>query len=135
MQNDIQMIRLVVCGAHMSGMALNSQLTDLGATLVKATRTAPAYKFYALAGEPKRPGLIRTADNDAHAIDVEVWQMPSSNLGAFAGLIPAPLCLGTVYLQDGDSALGFLCEPIGMQGATDISRLASWRNYLDSLPG
>lgn len=133
MQDETQMIRLVVCGAHMSGMGLNSQLTNLGAKLQKATETAPIYRFYALAGEPKRPGLIRVKEKEGHAIKVEVWLMPSSNLGAFAMLIPSPLCLGTVYLQGGESALGFLCEPIGTQGATEITHLASWRSYLNSL--
>ena len=133
MQDNVPMIRLVVCGAHMSGMALNGQLTSLGATLQTATRTAPVYRFYALAGEPKRPGLIRTAEADAHAIEVEVWQMPAASLGAFAELIPSPLCLGTVLLENDDKALGFLCEPIGIEGATEISRLGSWRAYMNSL--
>lgn len=126
-------IDLVVCGAHMDGMALNYQLRELGAELIEATDTLPLYRFYALAGEPKRPGLIRVGESDGHAIGVEVWSIPSTNLGSFSTLIPSPLCLGTVFLKSGASALGFLCESIGLEGATDITHFGNWRNYLDSL--
>lgn len=36
--------RLVVAGAHMSGLRLNHQLTDLGGQLWKAVKTAPVYR-------------------------------------------------------------------------------------------
>ncbi len=50
---------LVVVGAHLSGQPLNSQLTDRGATLLAATRTAPHYRLYALANtSPPKPGLV-----------------------------------------------------------------------------
>lgn len=38
------MLRLVVAGAHMSGLRLNHQLTDLGAKMAAATKTAPVYR-------------------------------------------------------------------------------------------
>jgi len=127
------LIKLVVCGAHMSGLPLNHQLTRLGSNLLEATRTAPIYRLFALAGEPKRPGLIRYTEEDGHAIDVEVWLMPATNLGAFSKLIPPPLCLGTVFLENGCSALGFLCEPAGISDAKEISHLGGWRHYLQNL--
>jgi len=128
-----QHIDLVVCGAHMQGMALNHQLTERGATLVMTTETAPLYRFYALAGEPRRPGLMRVGEEEGHAIGVEVWSLPISELGSFSKLIPSPLCLGTVFLKNGSNSLGFLCEPIGLQGAEEITRSGNWRSYLESL--
>ena len=38
-------IALAVCGAHMSGLPLNRELTGRGARLIRACRTAPAYRL------------------------------------------------------------------------------------------
>ena len=54
------LIDLVVVGAHLSGMPLNGQLSQLGAQFLRATSTAADYKLYALAGQSvPKPGLIR----------------------------------------------------------------------------
>ncbi|MDG4867980.1 hypothetical protein P8631_08205 [Guyparkeria sp. 1SP6A2] len=51
------------------------------ARLAKTTRTAPAYRFYALpGGPPERPGMIRVTQGGA-AIDVEVWHVPAHVAG------------------------------------------------------
>lgn len=36
-------LALAVAGAHLSGLGLNHQLVELGAQLVRTTRTAPVY--------------------------------------------------------------------------------------------
>lgn len=36
--------QLAVCGLHLSGLALNWQLTELGARLVRACKSAPEYR-------------------------------------------------------------------------------------------
>ena len=123
-------ISVAVCGAHMSGLPLNYQLTERRARRVRATRTAPEYRFYALpGGPPERPGLVRVGNGGA-AIDVEVWSMPADRFGSFVAGIPAPLGIGRVLLEDGSEVPGFLCESIGVSGATDITDLASWRRFL-----
>ena len=51
-------INIAVVGAHLTGQPLNFQLTERGATLVRAARTAPDYRLYALKGTvPPKPGL------------------------------------------------------------------------------
>jgi allophanate hydrolase len=121
---------IVVCGAHMSGLPLNSQLTNLGAKLALKTRTAPHYRLHALtAFNPPRPGLVRDS-NHGSSIEVEVWDLPATQLGAFFANIPAPLSLGRVELTDGRRACGFLCEPHALDGAPDISALGGWRAWL-----
>ncbi|MEQ9346280.1 MAG: allophanate hydrolase [Thalassospira sp.] len=123
-------IGMVVCGAHMSGLPLNGELTDRGARLVRKTKTAPKYNFYALAGgPPKRPGMVAVAEGGG-AIDVEVWALPKSEVGGFLAGIPSPLCLGSVELEDGTMEKGFLCEGAGLVGATEITKLGSWRAYI-----
>ncbi|WP_234421708.1 hypothetical protein [Parazoarcus communis] len=66
------------------------------------------------------------------AIEVEVWELPAAELGTFLAGIPAPLGLGKVTLADGRQETGFICEPSGIEGATDISHFGSWRRYLEN---
>lgn len=124
-------ILLAVVGAHLTGQPLNKQLTERGATLVKTCRTAPDYRLYALAQTvPPKPGLERVAAGAGFAIDVEVWQMPLIHFGSFVGLIPAPLGIGTLRLEDGSEVKGFICESYALREAVDISAHGGWRAYL-----
>ena len=126
------MARVVVCGAHLDGLPLNWQLKQRGGRLVEATHSSPDYQLYALAGGPPfRPGMLRVAEGGV-AIEVEVWQLPSSELGSFLTGIPAPLGLGKVQLADGRWETGFICEPYGLEGAADISHFGGWRGYMRS---
>jgi hypothetical protein len=130
-----KMVKVAVCGAHMSGLPLNGQLLALGGKLVKATTTAPHYRLYKLSEfVPPRPGLIRM-DGGGTSIEIEVWELPVSNYGVFVAAIPAPLGIGTLELVDHDPVQGFLCECYAMNGALDISAFGSWRNYLASISG
>jgi allophanate hydrolase len=123
-------LAVVVCGAHMSGLPLNRQLTALGASLAQCTRTSPHYRLHALtAFDPPRPGLAR-CPGAGTAIEVEVWDLPAAQLGAFFRNIPAPLSLGRVELEDGRLECGFLCEPWALAGAPDVSALGGWRAWL-----
>ncbi|WPP00864.1 allophanate hydrolase [Pseudomonas sp. HR96] len=122
--------RLVVCGAHLEGLALNGQLRQRGARLLEKTVSSPDYRLYALAGGPPlRPGMLRVAE-DGVAIEVEVWELPSSELGSFLTGIPAPLGLGKVQLADGRWESGFICEAYGLAGSEDISGFGGWRGWL-----
>ncbi len=125
-------IGLAVVGAHLSGMALNRELTSRGATFVKAVATEPVYRFYALPGAPpKRPGLVRVARGGG-AVATEVWALTPEAFGDFVSQIPAPLGIGTLSLADGTTAKGFLCEAAATDGAEDITRFGSWRAYTAS---
>ena len=125
---DGQVIVAVV-GAHLSGMPLNGQLTERGATLLESTQTSAAYRFYALPGTvPPKPGLVRTGEGAP--IAVELWAMPIERYGSFVALIPSPLGIGTLELIDGRTVQGFVCEPWATQGAEDITALGGWRVYM-----
>ncbi len=124
--------RVVVCGAHLDGLPLNWQLKQRDGRLLESTQSSPDYKLYALAGGPPfRPGMVRVAEGGA-AIEVEVWEIPSSELGSFLSGIPAPLGLGKVQLADGRWETGFICEPYGLDGAQDITGFGGWRAYMKS---
>ncbi|MGB2832144.1 MAG: amidase [Methylotenera sp.] len=133
MSNNEKFIHVAVCGAHMTGLPLNAQLTSLGGKFLEETTTAPEYKLYKLNGfTPARPGLLRVA-NDGAAISLEVWQLPIENYGTFVSGVPAPLGFGTLALADGRAVNGFLCEHYATLNAIDISHLGGWRHYLKEM--
>ena len=128
--SDDGFIELAVCGAHMSGLPLNHELTSRGAMFVERTRSAACYRFHALAGGPPfRPGMLRVPQDGA-AIELEVWRLPRAAFGSFIAGVPQPLCIGTVELCGGRKVKGFLCEESGLQGAEDITALGGWRAFL-----
>jgi allophanate hydrolase len=124
--------RIAVCGAHLSGLPLNHQLVERGARLIKATHTSPNYRLFALPGTtPPKPGLVRVL-TDGAALPVEIWELPLAAYGDFVSHVPAPLGIGTLTLESGESVQGFLCETAATQGARDITALGGWRAFLTS---
>ena len=124
---------LAACGAHMSGLPLNSELTDRGASMIRACRSAARYRFYALEDfSPPRPGMVHAGSQRGYAIDMELWAVPKDRFGEVIAGVPAPLAIGTVELEDGTTVKGFICEAYAADGARDISELGSWRAYLAS---
>ena len=108
------------------------QLTSVGGVLVRSCRTSPRYRFYALPNTiPAKPGLVRAAEGatGAASIEVEVWALPAAAFGQFVARVPAPLCIGSVELEDGARVSGFLCEPLAILGARDISSFGGWRAF------
>jgi len=125
-------MRLAVVGAHLTGQPLNKQLTELSGTLARACKTSPDYRLYALANTvPPTPGLVRVSSGGT-PVEVEVWELTPEGFGTFMKGVPAPMCIGTLTLEDGERVHGFLCEPIALEGATDITEFGGWRAYLRS---
>ncbi len=120
---------VAVCGLHMKGFALNRQLTDLGAEYVKTVNTAPVYKLYSLPTFPEKPGMVKV-ENGGTGIEVEVWSLSYEALGNFLTMIPSPLGLGQITLEDETTVTGFICEPYILGHAYDISFHKGWRYYL-----
>lgn len=126
-------LKVAVVGAHLSGMPLNGQLTERGASLVQTTRTSTQYRLYALPGTmPPKPGLKRVPNQGA-AIAIEVWDIPLDQVGSFLALIPSPLGLGKLELADGTWVTGFVCEGYALDAALDVTAHGGWRAYIGSL--
>ncbi len=124
-------VALAVVGAHLTGQPLNWQLTDRGARLLKACRTSPEYRLFALPNTvPPKPGLARDAEFRGVGIEVEVWMMPEDAFGSFVAAVPPPLAIGSVHLEDGMWVKGFVCEGVALKGATEITQFGGWRNYM-----
>jgi allophanate hydrolase len=136
-------VRLAVAGAHLSGQPLNHQLTDRGGRLVASTTTSADYRMVALATTPPKPGLVRVAPSGAGvdlpvgvsrpvgvSLPVEVWELPPAGFAAVVAGLPAPMVIGSVGLADGTHVAGFLCEPVAVEGAEDITASGGWLAYL-----
>ncbi len=115
---------LFCIGAHMSGLPLNPQITNLGGRFVRIAATQATYRLHALGN---RPGLLRALNGGA--IDGEIWALPTTAIGALLNQVPPPLGFGTVLLQDGP-CLGFLAESTGIGDAPDITHYGGWRTWL-----
>ncbi len=131
--NRLDNVQVAVVGAHLSGQPLNKQLTQRGARLVKTCKTSSDYRLYALANTtPPKPGLIREDGFEGPGIEVEVWEVPTSEFGSFVALIPPPLGIGSLHLDDGSIVKGFICEPCGVDDATEITHFGGWRRFLSA---
>lgn len=117
---------IAVCGLHMRGYPLEKQMLEFGATFLRKEVTAENYQFIKLPTEPAKPGLIKRKFG-GNAIELEIWEMPLSSFGEFAALVPSPLGIGKVELQDGTEVPGFICEGYAAEDAEDISDAGSWR--------
>jgi allophanate hydrolase len=131
-------ISVAVVGAHLTGEPLNYQLTERGGRLMKSCRTSPEYRLFALRDTtPPKPGLVREREYAGRGIEVELWALPEDRFGGFVAAVPPPLAIGNVQLDTGEWVKGFVCEPLAVPGAEEITHFGGWRRYrasLDALP-
>jgi allophanate hydrolase len=114
-------------------MALNHELTVLGARYLATTRTAPDYQLFLLEGKPLKPGLLRVAAGTGAAIELETWALPVENFGRFVAAIPPPLSIGSLKLGNGQLVKGFLVEAETVANARNISGYGSWPAFTESI--
>lgn len=128
---------LAVCGAHLEGQPLNWQLTKRAAKKIITTQTAKGYRLYDLNEKAvRRPALVRDPEIDS-CVEVEIWEVPTAEMGSFLAGIAPPLALGQVQLSNGQWVQSFVCEENGIKlcaNATEISKFGGWRAYLDQRP-
>lgn len=124
---------LAVCGAHLSGLPLHHQLTDLGAEFVEQTTTGSCYRLFVLPDTtPAKPGLVRDVESPSSgAVEIEIYSLSPDSFGRFVREIPSPLGIGKVETAAGDWLSGFLAESWAVQDAEEITSLGGWRAYVD----
>jgi hypothetical protein len=127
-------VELAVFGAHMTGQPLNGQLSRMGARLLGDITTAPEYRMRALPTVPAKPGLVRVT-TDGRRVRGERWLLSAAALASLVAQLVEPMTLGRVRLEDGDSVIGFLCEPIVADAGEDISGpitndITDWRDHV-----
>lgn len=124
-----QMTYVAVCGLHMRGFPLEKQMIEHHAEFVKETVSAAKYQMVKLPGSPEKPGMIKQRSGGSE-IQLELWKMPVSSLGSFTSLIPAPLGIGKVELEDGTEVPGFICEGYAAADAEDITTAGGWKQAI-----
>ncbi|HEY5891602.1 MAG TPA: allophanate hydrolase [Chthoniobacterales bacterium] len=125
-------IQLAVVGAHLGGQPLNHQLTSRNARFVRSTHTSPHYRLYNLPNTtPPKPGLVRVSDPvvNSAGIAVEIWSLNTAAFGSFVAEVPPPMTIGTIQLEDDTWVKGFLCEPLALEGADDITSAGGWKAF------
>ena len=125
---DESRILLAVNGTLMRGLALNSNLSAVGATFVREAATAATYRLFSI--DDRHPAMIRVVHGGA-AIAVEVWSVPAAGLATILVNEPPGLCVGKVALADGSEVLGVLGEPVICEGQKDITDAGGWKSYID----
>ena len=127
----METVQLAVVGAHLQGMPLHWQLSSRDARFVRAAKTAPNYRLYAMANStPLKPALVHA--KDGAPIEVEIFELDIAAFGSFVAEVPAPLAIGTLTLDDGSEVKGFVAEPRATEGAEDITALGGWRAFVAS---
>ena len=134
-------VKVAVCGQHMRGFELHSQLEELGAVFLGEAKTASAYRLFTLPTQPVKPGMLRCSAADADkgaSIEVELYLMTTEAFGHLVASVPAPLSFGTVQIDDGSGAKGFLVEASAVlpkgdaaPGVHEITCFGSFRNWTD----
>lgn len=128
-------LEVVVAGAHMAGLPANPQLLARGGRFERLTRTAAGHALRLLATPlGPRPGLLRpvgasVAATGSGQVEVEVWSIPASELGALSTVVPEGLALGAVRLLDGSAPLGFVAAATGPYDPAELLP-GGWREHV-----
>ncbi|GAA3512224.1 allophanate hydrolase-related protein [Actinocatenispora rupis] len=126
------MALMFLSGDGMRGGRLHDQLG--GAPLVAVTRTAPAYRCFAVAG---RFPALRRVESGGGSFGGELYDLPLATLGrALLPAEPDDLELGAVELVDGAWALAtVLRRDVPERGElADITDLGDWHAYRAARP-
>ena len=123
-------IAIAVVGAHLSGMALNGELTALGGRLLE--ETADRAGLQALCARHHAAEARHAARRGRRGLVDRARTLGAvgRGFGQFVAAIPPPLSIGTVRLADGRGVKGFLVEPAAIDGARDISAFGGWRAFM-----
>ncbi|MEN9232237.1 MAG: hypothetical protein Q6L68_15165 [Thermostichus sp. DG02_5_bins_236] len=123
-------VQLAVNGTLMRGLALNGNLTQIGATFLQEAQTASCYRLWSI--RDIHPGMMRVSQGGA-AIALELWETPALGLSQLLLQEPPGLSVGRILLSDGTEVLGILAESYLCEGQAEITAWGGWRAYIESL--
>ena len=123
---QMETMSLAVCGLHKKGYPLAYQLIEKGAQYSESTKTAANYKLCKLPTNPAKPGLYEVTGGGAK-IEVDIYEVPISQMGYFLQQVPKPLTIGDIVLEDGRVVKGFLCQEYCTDSGEDITEQGMWK--------
>ena len=121
-------IKLAVNGTLMRGLALNPNLTNVGATFEREAKTESTYRLWSI--DDNYPAMLKVR-NGGVAVEVEVWRVPLAGLGIILSQEPPGLAIGKVTLHDGEEVLGVIGEPLTVEDKQEITTYGGWRAYME----
>ncbi len=119
-------LKLAVNGTLMSGLSLNPNLLNVGATFEREAKTEPCYRIWSI--DDCYPAMLKVKQGGV-AVAVEVWNIPLFGLGIILSQEPPGLAIGKVTLDDGEEVLGVIGEPLTVEGQKEITQHGGWRVY------
>lgn len=122
-------LQLAVNGTLMRGLELNQNLLAVNASFERDARTESAYRLWSIADQ--HPAMMRVQQGGV-AIAVEIWSVPADGIAQILWQEPAGLSIGKVILEEGETVLGVIGEPILCEGQRDITQFGGWRAYMAS---
>jgi len=123
----MEKVQIAVNGTLMRGLALNQNLTSVGAKFVRQDITSDCYRMWSI--NDSYPAMIQDS-NGGNQIVLEIWELTSEALLSVLNSEPPGLSLGKVQLENGELILGVLGEPYICEGMQEITRWGGWLNYL-----
>lgn len=137
--NPSTSIELAVVGAHLKGFELHWQLQKCNATFVKQAKTSKNYKLYCLpkSGPILKPGLRKINPDEETGgdnITIEIYSLPVEKFGEFVAMVPQPLGIGSVELDNGKVIKSFICEEFGYKSKStvEITKYGGWKNFIEA---
>ena len=125
---------LAVVGAHLSGEPLNHQLIDAGGVFVRAARTAPRYRLYALPDtSPPKPGLVRARAARAPPSRSRSGRCRPRRSGASSRAFRPRSASAASSSRTGAGSAGSCARATRSPAPPTSRRYGGWRAYLRSL--
>lgn len=120
---------LAVNGTLMRGLELENNLKEAGATFIKESQTAKAYRLFSI--NDRYPAMIK--DENGNNIAVEIYQISKEGLESVVSKEPPGLEVKEIILIDGEVVLGVMGKEDIIKGQKEITTFGGWRNYLNSI--
>lgn len=77
---------------------------------------------------PPKPGMYRSFEG-AELVG-EPWFVSEAGLGRFLTTLPEPIPLGSIELNVGTRAVGFVCDAMAVAASKAFSQYGDWHEHL-----
>lgn len=119
-------VLLAVNGTLMRGLELENNLTEVGATFIKESKTEKGYRLYSI--NDKYPAMVKR--KRGKAIAVEVYELTEEGMQQVLSKEPEGLSIEKIKLIDGQEVYGIVGNNEIIKGKKDITDYKGWRKYI-----
>ncbi|WP_370584632.1 glutamyl-tRNA amidotransferase [Oculatella sp. LEGE 06141] len=105
-------------------------MQTVNAQFVREAWTLPIYRLWSI--NDRHPAMLQVKAGGG-AIAVEIWTISAEGISSILLQEPPGLCIGKVYLADGEVVLGVLGEPFLCENQREITQWGGWRAYITAV--